>query len=353
MSLKALAHIVVNLFRALAGAYGLSVSGFIGLRLLLGESWPLLGFLSNFLHLLLLPALLFLPLLALPLLLKRRAAAWSIALPLAATQLVPALTFLLTYGAQFLPRAHSSSPAITVLTYNLHAERADLSGMIAVMRASGADVIAVQELSVFAAAGLPPALRDLYPYSALYPGTTNPTHGQGIFSRHPIVAETYWQNTHLRATMGHLRALIDFDGRRLVFYNTHPVHPGMVGSFYDDSVRGAEIDIVLQRAAGESVPVVMLGDFNMGEWSEDYARITARHTDVYRAVGYGFGLTFPEWSRADTLPGFRARPLPLPPLLRLDYVFVSGLLPLEAQVWPDAGGSDHYPLRVQLGLADD
>ena len=338
-------RIIGSVFMALSGVYGLSVAGFLALRALIGEASSVIGFLNNFLHLLMLPSLILLPLFAGVALLRRRAALLLLAL----TQIPAALTFLQTYGGLFVPRAAAGTAAFAVLTYNIHAEQNDVSQMIAVIREADADVVAVQELSEYAAEQLAAALRELYPYQALYPGSTHPTQGQGVFSRHPIVEEEYWQNKQLQPRLGHLRVLVDANGERIAFYNTHPIHPGMTGSFYNDDGRGEEIDIVLRRAAEESVPVVILGDFNMGEWSDDYARITAQFTDVYRAAGYGLGLTFPEWSRADSLPGFRARALPLPPVLRLDYVFVSGLRPVEARVWHTAGGSDHYPLLVKLG----
>jgi endonuclease/exonuclease/phosphatase (EEP) superfamily protein YafD len=339
-------RILASVFAVLAGAYGISVIGFLTLRALLGEASGIIGFFNNFLHLLMLPSLALLPLFVFIAFVRRRLSLLLLTL----AQVPAALTFLLTYGGLFLPRANNGHAAFSVLTYNIHAERQDVSGMIAVIRESDAHVVAVQELSAFAAERLREGLSDLYPHMALYPGVEHPTHGQGIFSRYPILEETYWQNTELPNTMGHLRALIDVNGARVVFYNTHPVHPGMTGSFYNDQTRGAEIDIVLERAAQESVPVVILGDFNMGEWSDDYARITARYRDVYRAVGYGMGWTFPEWSRADSLPGMRARALLLPPILRLDYIFVGGLRPVQALVWHTAGGSDHYPLLARLGF---
>jgi endonuclease/exonuclease/phosphatase (EEP) superfamily protein YafD len=37
--------------------------------------------------------------------------------------------------------------------------------------------------------------------------------------------------------------------------------------------------------------------------------------------------------------------------VRLDYVFHNAhVRPLEARVWPDAGGSDHRPVLVRLAL---
>jgi vancomycin resistance protein VanJ len=338
-------RVLGNLFSMLSGAYGLSVAGFLAVRALIGEASNIVGFLDNFLHLFMLPSLVLLPIFTLLGLIRRRVSFLLLAL----VQIPAAFTFLRTYGSSFLPRANNGTADFSVLTYNIHAEREYVSGMIAVIRESDADVVAVQELSAFGEEHLRAGLSDLYPYMALYPDVAHPTRGQGIFSRHPILEKEYWQNTQLPNTLGHLRTLIDLNGTQVVFYNTHPIHPGMTGSFYNDDTRGEEIDLVLERAGRESVPVVILGDFNMGEWSDDYMRITSRFTDVYRAVGYGLGLTFPEWSRADSLPGFRAQALPLPPALRLDFVFVGGLRSVEARVWHTAGGSDHYPLFVRLG----
>jgi vancomycin resistance protein VanJ len=338
-------HVFSNLFSALSGIYGLSVAVFLAARTLIGEASNIIGFLNNFLQLMMLPAVILLPIFTLLGLIRRRASFGLLAL----MQIPAAFTFLRTYGSSFLLRANNGNADFAVLTYNIHAEHQDVSGMIAVIRESNADVVAVQELSTFAEEHLRAGLNDIYPYMALYPDAARPTRGQGILSRYPILEEEYWQNTQLVNTLGHLRALIDLKGTRIVFYNTHPIHPGMTGSFYNDDTRGVEIDLVLERAGRETVPVVILGDFNMGEWSDDYMRITSRFTDVYRAVGYGLGLTFPEWSRADSLPGFRAQSLPLPPVLRLDFVFVGGLRPVEARVWHTAGGSDHYPLFVRLG----
>jgi vancomycin resistance protein VanJ len=338
-----LIRIASNLFRILAGSYGVSIAGFLALRALIGETWALIGFLNNFLHLLLMPSLILLPL---SLLLRRKFAAL--------TQVPAALAFLMTYAPLFLPRSVEASAEnpFTVLTYNLHAEADELDAMVALIRAANADIVAVQEVSAAAAERLPIALADIYPYMALYPGETYPTQGQGILSRYPIVEERYWRNTQLaHNALGHLRALLDVNDVRVVFYNAHPVHPGMGNSFYDDAVRGAEIDLVLEMVAQETQPVLILGDFNMGEQSDDYARIIDNgYTDVYRAVASGFGFTFPEWSRADTIPGFQARALPLPPLLRLDYVFARGICPLSARVWDTTGGSDHHPLFVTLGF---
>ncbi len=59
--LHSLRRIVMNLLIAFTGAYGLSVSSFLLLRAAVGESLTIVAVYNTFLHLLLLPSLLLLP----------------------------------------------------------------------------------------------------------------------------------------------------------------------------------------------------------------------------------------------------------------------------------------------------
>ncbi|MDX2139325.1 MAG: hypothetical protein SF123_14665 [Chloroflexota bacterium] len=81
----------------------------------------------------------------------------------------------------------------------------------------------------------------------------------------------------------------------------------------------------------------------MTEAFDLYQIITDRYTDAFAAVGeVGFGFTFPHITRR-----------PLPPVLRLDYVFYdSHFRGIDARVWSDSGSSDHLPVLVRLALRD-
>lgn len=129
-------QILLNLFRALIGAYGISVSAFIALRLLVGEAWTMVAFFNTFAHLLWIPALILLPVT----LLSRM---WR----LSALLMAPALAFLLTYGERFLPRASAETddPSITLLTYNLHSESALLDPMLQIILEADADMVLLQD----------------------------------------------------------------------------------------------------------------------------------------------------------------------------------------------------------------
>ncbi|NWF69967.1 MAG: endonuclease/exonuclease/phosphatase family protein [Chloroflexi bacterium] len=301
--------------------YGAGASLLLLLRLLSGESlWPVLLF-NNFLPALLLPALLFLPLL---LLLRR----WRAA----ALQAPPALAFALMYGTLFLPTVSAPTPAadapqISVLTFNLSLRNRDFEAVVQMLRAVDADVVALQEVNRAAYFYLDDDLADLYPYRAFHPDLQPP--GQAVLSRFPILEDNYWQ-----VERAHQRVLLDFGGTPIVLYNVHPVHFTLNRRvFFSFEAQQREIDDILARTVNENVPLLLVGDFNTSDQSAMYQRFAALYSDAFRTVGSGLGLTFP-----GALP-----------LARLDYVFYNpAFVPLEALVWPDTGGSDHHPVFARL-----
>ena len=263
-----------------------------------------------------------------------------------------AATFLLGYGGFFLPRSGQKpiTQPLRFLTYNVHAENIDVQPMLDVIQTADADVVALQEVSPAMAEALARQLIDRYPYQALHPNAVNPIWGQGVLSRYPIVEDEYWI-----MSLGHQRVKIDRRGTPLVLYNTHPVHPFLLGEgkLFDMHPHQREVQEVLRRAALDDGEILIAGDFNMTDQTSDYVRLAAQFHDTYREVGWGLGWTFPDFTQPD------ARPAQTPllsafgrPVARIDFIFHSDALhPLSAQVWPASGGSDHRPVVAEF--ADD
>jgi vancomycin resistance protein VanJ len=329
-----------NIFKytltATAGAYVLSVNLFLLLRLLTGERFGFIGFFSSFVAWLLLPSILAL----IALIWLRRPRLALLCLP-------PLLVLIGLYGGRFVPRpasATADNQRLVILTHNIQYERDNMAELAQLFIDSDADIIAVQELETPIGAYLAEALREAYPHQALH-ATDNPTHGQGVFSRYPILEDEYWRDPDV---IGNQRVLIDINGRQIAVYNVHPPHPGMTHrTYYDDSTRSRDISATLDRAARETVPVILMGDFNMGDFSEDYRMVTQQYADVFAARGQGFGFTFPNWHSMRFMPQV-VQDAGLPPVIRLDYIFVSAAFaPLTAEVLPTSY-SDHYALRVAV-----
>ncbi len=92
--------------------------------------------------------------------------------------------------------------------------------------------------------------------------------------------------------------------------------------------------IALSMDRSGALPVVLGGDFNTPPRSPHVRPLEKRFLDVFAAIGFGYGYTYP----ADT------------PWLRLDRFYVSrGWVPLKCEVAPRFE-SDHRPLYVELAL---
>lgn len=328
-----------RLFWALVGLYGTGTSLFLITRRLISDvAFPPYGFLNSFAHLLMLPALIFLP----------AAGIWRRKW-IAAGLTLPALEFLLTYGGLFLRREpDGTGTGLNLLTYNTHAESESVQAMVEIIRSWDADLVCIQELSLVLAAEIESQLSAQYPYRALYP--TDSTDGLGILSKYPIRAQEYWKFPDIPSSLGHLRTEIETPRGILALYSAHPVHPGMVGRLFDPEPRAREIGHLLERFAKEPGMIIVAGDFNLSDQSSDYQRLTGFFQDAYREVGRGLGLTYPDWK----MPQAKIRPYPglefVPLLVRLDYVFYRApLRAIKAVVNDSSGGSDHHPVWVQFG----
>lgn len=329
-TLSLIAAIALNLLRALINAYGASVLLYLGLRWLIGERWTFIALINTFAEWLLLPAFV---LLALALL----TGSWHSAL-----WCVPAIAaFCVLYGPLFMPRPAPPAeglPTLRVMTYNLLANNRAYDEAAAMLLASDADVIGLQEYNAAAHAALEPALAAAYPHRAVHPQPDR-FAGQAVYSRYPITEDAYWQYEWLITPLGHQRVRIAAPFGSFVLYNAHPTHPNMNHQFFNPSFRSREVADLLARIVAEGdVPLILLGDFNLPDQSDDYARLTAALTDSFRAQGWGMGRTFHYRSRFA--------------FLRLDYIFHNHHWhTLEAAVSDDDAGSDHFPVVALLAYA--
>lgn len=283
---------------------------------------------------------------------------WRMSLALA----FPALFVFSYYAPFFVPstvHAPDDAPQLTVLTFNILQRKNFAEDIAQVILESGADVVAVQELSLDVETTLSKLLHDTYPYQALHPqtGRNNFFRGQGVYSRFPIVEDNYWQFDDFPIfqpgywkvfpTHGHQRVVLRVDDQNLVLYNTHlwPAIDWAGGLKFDtnnlnDYGHSEAARRLVERTSAETLPLIWVGDFNMSDQFAEYDTITAYLTDSFRESGTGMGYTYPAqgW-------GF------LPPLMRLDYIFHSdALVSVETHVLTDYAHSDHRPVMSTLAL---
>lgn len=331
-------------FAAAANLYTLALLAYLTLRLTAGDRWWWLAFLHNFAPYYFAPLLVLLPC---ALLLRDRTSASRLLLLLA----VGALWF----GPLWLPdntdsAAAHSADRLEVVSFNILYNNPRLDDVAAWLRAADADIALLQEVAPASRRYLLAALGDVYPYDDRnLRGTTQLT-----LSRLPLVAAEeidlgrWWAR----------RVEIDTGSERVAVYNVHlPLPVGETHHLswlplpramaqlvlvdlalrYDDTQRNARARALLDRLAREPLPFIAAGDFNISDSAVIYGELRAALRDSFREAGWGPGATWPA-----------ILPAPLPPLVRIDYVWHSAAFrALRAETGPRLG-SDHLPLRVSL-----
>jgi endonuclease/exonuclease/phosphatase family metal-dependent hydrolase len=307
--------------------YGLTTAILIGMWLLLGESNYVINIFVNMMPVPLLPA----PILLLIGLALRQ---WK--------SLIVLLAALATlggvYGAAFFPEGAEvlvRGREVSILTYNIQRRNLDFAGIENMLREYDTDIVAMQEVTQEHLDYFRANLTDLYPYEIAAETITR--HGQIILSKYPVE-----RDAQSIVTGG----MVDIEGTQLQIYTVQLTNPlSDDGDGFDDtsrSIQGEAVRYVASLATDASMPVVIVGDFNMSDATKEYQLFTAQLTDVFRHTRRGFGSTFPNWRFDTPSLGF------LPPVIRLDYAFVNrNIEPGGARVIQQ-GNSDHYPLLVEI-----
>ncbi|MGX6604086.1 endonuclease/exonuclease/phosphatase family protein [Micromonosporaceae bacterium Da 78-11] len=227
-------------------------------------------------------------------------------------------------------RGPSTGVALHVMTSNMFVGAADPAAIAELVRAGDVAVLAVQEFTPQARAGLSAAgLDTLLPYAALADevGTT----GSGVYSRYPIIDSASQRgeggNVQVHATIrppGGVAVLVE---------SAHPLAPyaiAALGSWQDDLAAEPAAD-----PAGP--PRILLGDFNATLDHAALRKVIARgYRDAADTVGRGL---------LGTWGPYHGR---LIPAVTLDHVLVDKRIGVrEVRVHPVAR-SDHRSVVAEL-----
>lgn len=264
--------------------------------------------------------------------LRRRCAAAVVAL------LLPALVWLHLFGGQLSDKS-TPDHDLTVAGHNVGAANPDPVGTAADLAASGADVLALQEITESDRGTYEKALARAYPHHTVL-GTVGLWSKLPLSDTRPVDLQTDYgplaagipDDVRLADTRA-LRSTVATPAGPLAVYVAHlgsaRVNP-RAGFSTTSRDRGA-------RALGQAVaaepnaPVVLLGDLNGTLDDRAFAGLTAQLRSAQIVAGDGFGFTWPA--------AF--------PVARIDQILVRGLEPVSSRVLP-ATGSDHRPVVAGL-----
>lgn len=221
-----------------------------------------------------------------------------------------------------------------ILTFNIGNGRAQPGALAAMLRSDDWELVALQEVSEDQGRALEREMADDYPHRVIH---ARGVSGKALLSKHPI---SQHEEMLLPCGRPHLWADVDLAGRKLSIISAHL--PLEHAAFSLVGPAAAEVDLLAKRATDAS-PSLLVGDFNKTPYSLLYRRLRRYGLlDAFREGGRGLGFTFPVFGRFHRLP--------LPPLVRIDYIWhTPDLRVLGCRTGPD-GGSDHLPLQAELEL---
>ena len=251
--------------------------------------------------------------------LVRRSATALIAL------LVPVAVWLNLFGG-LLPDKTGSGGDLTVATHNVNAENPDPSGTARDVAASGADVVALEELTPTAVPVYEQALAPTYKYHSVQ-GTV------GLWSKYPM-SDVRAVDIKLGWTRA-LRATVTTPEGPVAFYVAHmPSVRVKLAAGFTARQRDTSADALGEAIAAEQLPrKILLGDLNGTMNDRSLNAVTSQMRSTQGAAGSGFGFSWPA--------SF--------PMARIDQIMVQGIAPVSSWTLP-ATGSDHLPVAARVNL---
>jgi endonuclease/exonuclease/phosphatase family metal-dependent hydrolase len=232
---------------------------------------------------------------------------------------------------------------LTVMTYNVGDGLADPDQLVEMLGTSSADIVGIQELAPSQAEAIAQDLEEVFPHQVLHP---DGIPGKGILSRFPLTETTQLEHHPGRPD---LQGRVETPEGDVTVLVAHPPPPRFGRNRLQlDALSNAQIKQIIESVStGE--PVVLLTDFNRVSWHAAYRQLSAAGLiDAYAVSGAGLGLTLPTRLAHPVSRNTPLGKVPLPPILRVDYVWhTRHFRPLGSWVGPHAG-SDHLPVLATL-----
>jgi vancomycin resistance protein VanJ len=251
-------------------------------------------------------------------------ALWRRSASAVAALLLPVTVWLNLFGGLLSDKSHPGSSGLTVVSHNVGADNPDPAGTARDLAASGADVLALEELTQQARGTYEKELATAYPYHTVQ-GTV------GLWSKLPL-SDTQPVDIRMGLTRA-LRTTVATGHGPLAVYVAHlgsvRVNPRAGLSTHERDAGAQALGEAI--AAEQNERVVLLGDLNGTMDDRAFADITSQMRSVQDAAGDGFGFSWPA--------NF--------PVARIDQILVRGVEPESSWVLP-ATGSDHRPVAAGI-----
>ncbi|MFH8768361.1 endonuclease/exonuclease/phosphatase family protein [Streptomyces sp. NPDC017958] len=237
--------------------------------------------------------------------------------------LLPAIVWLNLFGGLLTDRTAAGGD-LMVATHNVNADNPDPAATAQDVAASGADLLALEELPASAAPVYEKALASTYKYHSVV-GTV------GLWSKYPMtdVEDVDIKLGWKRA----MRATVATPKGPIAVYVAHlPSVRVKVEAGFTARQRDKSADALGEAIAHEPLQrVVLLGDLNGTMNDRSLKNVTSQLRSTQGAAGSGFGFSWPA--------SF--------PMARIDQIMVKGVEPESSWTLPRTN-SDHLPVAARV-----
>ncbi|MEV6482765.1 endonuclease/exonuclease/phosphatase family protein [Streptomyces sp. NPDC051576] len=239
---------------------------------------------------------------------------------------LPVTVWLNLFGGLLLSDKTGTGGDFTVATHNVNADNPDPAGTARDVAASGADVVALEELTASAVPTYEKALASTYKYHSVQ-GTV------GLWSKDPM-SGVKAVDIKLGWTRA-MRATVTTPEGRIAVYVAHlPSVRVKLEAGFTARQRDKSADALGEAIAAEPLPrKILLGDLNGTMNDRSLNAVTAQMRSTQGAAGSGFGFSWPA--------SF--------PMARIDQIMVQGVEPVTSWTLPRTG-SDHLPIAARVNL---
>ncbi|MFJ9242989.1 endonuclease/exonuclease/phosphatase family protein [Streptomyces sp. NPDC101776] len=239
---------------------------------------------------------------------------------------LPTVVWLNLFGGLLLSDKTGTGGDLTVATHNVNADNPDPAGTARDVAASGADVVALEELTAAAVPTYEEALASTYKYHSVQ-GTV------GLWSKYPM-SGIRAVDIKLGWTRA-MRATVATPEGQIAVYVAHlPSVRVKLEAGFTARQRDKSADALGEAIAAEPLKrKILLGDLNGTMNDRSLNAVTSQMRSTQGAAGSGFGFSWPA--------SF--------PMARIDQIMVQGVEPVTSWTLPKTG-SDHLPIAARVNL---
>lgn len=239
---------------------------------------------------------------------------------------LPTVVWLNLFGGLLLSDKTGTGGDLTVATHNVNAENPDPAGTARDVAASGADIVALEELTASAIPTYETALASTYKYHSVE-GTV------GLWSKYPMTGVKA-VDIKLGWTRA-MRATVATPEGQIAVYVAHlPSVRVKIQAGFTARQRDTSADALGEAIAAEPLKrKILLGDLNGTMNDRSLNAVTSQMRSTQGAAGSGFGFSWPA--------SF--------PMARIDQIMVQGVEPVSSWTLPKTG-SDHLPIAARVNL---